>query len=71
MRTVDNAILTPHLGYVTDGVLGVFYRETLENVLGYLRGEPRRVLNPDVLEQVDPIFFGDLRQAAFKALGLN
>jgi ATP-dependent Lon protease len=28
-------------------------------------------VSPDVLEQVDPIFFGDLRQAAFKALGLN
>jgi hypothetical protein len=26
---------------------------------------------PDVLEHVDPIFYGDLRQAAFKALGLN
>ena len=25
----------------------------------------------DVLERVDPIFYGDLRQAAFKALGLN
>jgi ATP-dependent Lon protease len=28
-------------------------------------------VNPEVLEQVDPIFFGDLRQAAFKALGLS
>lgn len=28
-------------------------------------------VNPEVLEHVDPIFFGDLRQAAFKALGLN
>ena len=28
-------------------------------------------VNPDVLEHVDPIFYGDLRQAAFKALGLN
>ena len=28
-------------------------------------------VNPDVLEQVDPIFYGDLSQAAFKALGLN
>ena len=26
-------------------------------------------VNADVLEQVDPIFFGDMRQAAFKALG--
>jgi ATP-dependent Lon protease len=28
-------------------------------------------VNPDVLEQVDPSFYGDLRQAAFKALGMN
>ena len=28
-------------------------------------------VNPDVLEHVDPIFYGDPRQAAFKALGLN
>ena len=28
-------------------------------------------VNPDVLERVDPIFYGDLRQAAFKALGLT
>ena len=28
-------------------------------------------VSPDVLEQVDPVFYGDLRQAAFKALGLS
>jgi ATP-dependent Lon protease len=28
-------------------------------------------VNADVLERVDPIFYGDLRQAALKALGLN
>ena len=28
-------------------------------------------VNPDVLEHVDPIFYGDLRQAAYKALGMN
>ncbi len=28
-------------------------------------------VNADVLERVDPIFFGDVRQAAFKALGLT
>ncbi len=28
-------------------------------------------VNPDVLERVDPIFYGDLRQAALKALGLS
>ncbi len=36
-------------------------------------GNKRQFLevNPDVLEQVDPVFFGDMRQAAFKALGLT
>jgi ATP-dependent Lon protease len=36
-------------------------------------GNKRQVLElaPDVLEHVDPIFYGDVRQAAFKALGLN
>lgn len=28
-------------------------------------------VSADVLEKVDPVFFGDLRQAAFKALGLG
>lgn len=28
-------------------------------------------VTPDVLEQVDPIFYGELRQAALKGLGLN
>ena len=28
-------------------------------------------VNPEVLEHVDPIFYGGVRQAAFKALGLN
>jgi ATP-dependent Lon protease len=36
-------------------------------------GNKRQFLevNPDVLERVDPIFYGDLRQAAFKGLGLS
>jgi len=38
---------------------------TVENKRQFLE------VNPDVLEHVDPIFYGDLRQAAFKALGLN
>lgn len=36
-------------------------------------GNKRQVLElePDVLEHVDPIFYGDVRQAASKAMGLN
>ena len=28
-------------------------------------------VSAEVLEAIDPIFYGDMRQAAFKALGLN
>jgi hypothetical protein len=28
-------------------------------------------VSAEVLENVDPIFYGDVKQAAFKALGLN
>jgi phosphoglycerate dehydrogenase-like enzyme len=43
--------LTPHLGYNVQELLTVFYEETVENVLMYLKGTPIRVLNPDVLKE--------------------
>jgi phosphoglycerate dehydrogenase-like enzyme len=44
-RDLDNLILSPHLGYVTNDVYGDFFRETVNSVLAYLRGAPIRVLN--------------------------
>ncbi len=49
LRSLDNVVLTPHSGYVTEEVYGAFYRETLENIQSWLDGEPRRVIDPDVL----------------------
>jgi phosphoglycerate dehydrogenase-like enzyme len=46
---LDNVVLTPHLGYVTQEVYQKFYGETLENILAYLSGKPQRVLNPEAL----------------------
>lgn len=48
---LDNVALTPHLGYVTHEVYRGFYSQTLENILAYLNGEPKRVLNPEVWER--------------------
>jgi phosphoglycerate dehydrogenase-like enzyme len=49
LRTLDNLVLTPHLGYVSvEGYRG-FYAETVENVLAFLDGAPIRVLNPEAL----------------------
>jgi phosphoglycerate dehydrogenase-like enzyme len=39
----------PHAGYVTEAQYRVRYRETVENIVAYLKGEPVRVLNPQVL----------------------
>jgi phosphoglycerate dehydrogenase-like enzyme len=45
LRTAPRTLLTPHLGYVTHGTYEVFYRDAVEDVAAYLRGEPVRVLN--------------------------
>ncbi|MCH9675272.1 MAG: D-2-hydroxyacid dehydrogenase family protein [Gammaproteobacteria bacterium] len=42
---LDNTVITPHLGYVTDESLRVFYEETLEDIQGFLAGSPVRVLS--------------------------
>ncbi len=41
---LDNTVLTPHLGYVTQENYAVFYREALEDVLAWADGQPVRVL---------------------------
>ncbi len=48
-RDAPNTVLSPHLGYCTHEVFGQFYRETVENVLAFLDGTPRRVVNKDAL----------------------
>jgi phosphoglycerate dehydrogenase-like enzyme len=45
---LDNTLLAPHMGYVTKDQYQVRYRETVENIAAYLKGEPLRVLNPEV-----------------------
>jgi phosphoglycerate dehydrogenase-like enzyme len=45
IRILDNAILTPHLGYVTEDTLDIFYRESVECVRSWLAGDPVRVIS--------------------------
>ena len=54
LRTLDNVVLTPHLGYVTRETYLAFYGETLENIRAWLAGAPTRVINEDVLGRLRP-----------------
>jgi len=45
---LDNVVLTPHLGYVTQETYGIFFRQVVENISAYLEGRiPPRCLNPE------------------------
>jgi phosphoglycerate dehydrogenase-like enzyme len=49
-RTMDNVVVTPHLGYVTRETLTAFYSDTLDAVVAFANGAPIRVANPAALE---------------------
>jgi phosphoglycerate dehydrogenase-like enzyme len=44
IRKCPRTILTPHLGYVTDGTYSAFYGEIVESIESWLAGNPIRVL---------------------------
>ncbi len=48
-RTMDNVVVTPHLGYVTRESLTAFYVDTLEAVTAFVNGTPIRIANPAAL----------------------
>jgi phosphoglycerate dehydrogenase-like enzyme len=45
-----NVLATPHIGYVTQEAYRAFYQGVIEDIRGYMAGEPIRVINPDVLK---------------------
>jgi D-3-phosphoglycerate dehydrogenase len=45
LRKLDNVVLTPHLGYVTAENYRRYYREMVEDIAAWLKGEPVRVLD--------------------------
>lgn len=44
LRRLDNVLLTPHVGYVTQENLAVMYQDAVEDIESYLDGNPKRVL---------------------------
>lgn len=46
LRQAPNTVLTPHLGYVTEGAYREFYADTVDNIVAWRTGKPCRVLSP-------------------------
>ncbi|WP_344856490.1 D-2-hydroxyacid dehydrogenase family protein [Amycolatopsis ultiminotia] len=44
LRTLDNAILTPHIGYVSRESYEIFYRDAVEDIAAFQAGSPIRVV---------------------------
>ncbi len=48
LRSLDNVIATPHLGYVTENTYRAYFGGVVENIRGWLDGTPVRVLSEGV-----------------------
>ncbi len=46
LRTAPNTVLTPHVGYVTDGLYRLFYDHIVEDVAAFAAGDPIRIVEP-------------------------
>ncbi|MHB9097936.1 MAG: D-2-hydroxyacid dehydrogenase family protein [Syntrophales bacterium] len=44
IRRLDNVLLTPHLGYVTEENFAKMYQDAVEDIVAFLDGKPIRVL---------------------------
>jgi phosphoglycerate dehydrogenase-like enzyme len=50
LRSLENVILTPHMGYVTEDSYDQFFSQAVENIEAYLDGRvPAGAMNPQVL----------------------
>ena len=74
-RSMDNVVLTPHIGYVTREAYEGWFSCIIENIQAFLKGEYLRVMNPAVLDspnlrgpgrpsQAEPVRRGELKSAA-------
>lgn len=51
LRSLDNVVLAPHMGYVTAESYDQFFKQVVENIESYLAGlVPAGAMNPQVLE---------------------
>jgi phosphoglycerate dehydrogenase-like enzyme len=52
LRRLDNAVITPHIGYVTEGQYKVFYQDAVEDIAAFIAGKPIRVVDDKTLTRL-------------------
>lgn len=51
LLAMDNAICTPHIGYVTEDELEIHFTDIFDQVIAFAEGAPINVINPDALQK--------------------
>jgi phosphoglycerate dehydrogenase-like enzyme len=51
LRQLENTVITPHVGYVTENTYKIFFDQTVENIRAFLDGTAIRVINRHQREQ--------------------
>ena len=47
---LENAVCTPHIGYVEQDSYELYFRAAFENVINFIDGRPTHIVNPDALK---------------------
>ena len=49
---LENAVCTPHIGYVEQDSYELFFRTAFENVVNFIEGHPTNIANPEALRVI-------------------
>jgi len=47
---LENAVCTPHIGYVELDSYELYFGTAFDNVVAFVAGQPRNIVNPDALK---------------------
>jgi D-3-phosphoglycerate dehydrogenase len=51
---LENAVCTPHIGYVEQDSYEMYFGAAFDNVVAYINGTPTNIVNPDALKVLRP-----------------
>ena len=47
---LENAVCTPHIGYVEQESYELYFSAAFDNIVNYINGTPTHIVNPDALK---------------------